>query len=111
MTEIATDARRRQGYADVFLVTPANGIVDTYGTLAYETKLDDAGPLTGFMAAATYHDFEADRGGASFGSEIDLEVMGRFGPHWSARVKFADYDGDGAFADRQKLWLTVEFTY
>lgn len=109
-TPLAT-LHKFQGYADVFLVTPANGIVDTYGTLAYETKLDDAGPLTGFMAAATYHDFEADRGGASFGSEIDLEVMGRFGPHWSAGVKFADYDGDGAFADRQKLWLTVEFTY
>lgn len=109
-TPLAT-LHKFQGYADVFLTTPANGIVDTYATLSYDTKLEDAGPVTGLTAAVTYHDFEAERTGASNGSETDMELVARFGDNWSAGVKYATYDGDGAFADRDKLWLTVEFKY
>ena len=111
-TPLAT-LHKFQGYADVFLVTPANGIVDVYGTLGYETKLADTGPLTGVMAAVTYHDFEAERGSADLGSEWDVEVTAKFGDHWAASVKYADYDGfgAGAFADRNKLWLSVDLTY
>lgn len=109
-TPLAT-LHRFQGYADVFLNTPANGIVDTYGTLAYETKLQDFGPVTGVMAAVTYHEYDAERGNASFGSETDIEFVARFGDHWSAGIKYATYDGDGGFADRDKLWLSVDMTY
>jgi len=111
-TPLAT-LHKFQGYADVFLVTPQNGIVDVYGTLGYETKLADTGPLTGVVAALTYHDFEAERGSADLGSEWDVEVTAKFGDHWAASVKYADYDGFGtlANADRNKLWLTAEFTY
>ncbi|MCE9523900.1 MAG: alginate export family protein [Alphaproteobacteria bacterium] len=109
-TPLAT-LHKFQGYADVFLVTPPNGIVDTYGTLAYETKLEDMGPVTGALAAVTYHDFQAERGSASFGSETDIELVARLGDHWSAGIKYADYNGDGAFADRDKLWLSVDVTY
>ena len=109
-TPLAT-LHKFQGYADVFLVTPANGIVDTYGTLGYETKIDGADPLTGLSAAVTYHDFEAERGGADLGSEVDVELAAKFGDHWSAGVKYADFEGVPGFADRNKLWLTVEFTY
>lgn len=110
-TPLAT-LHKFQGYADVFLVTPANGIVDTYGTLAYETKVD-CEPLTSIMAGVTYHDFEAERGGAGLGDEIDVELTAKFGDHWAASVKYADYDGfgTGAFADRNKLWIAVDFTY
>lgn len=111
-TPLAT-LHKFQGYADVFLVTPVNGIVDLYGTLGYETKFSDAGPLTGVSAALTYHDFEAERGGGDLGSEWDIEATAKFGDHWAASVKYADYDGfgTGANADRNKLWLTAEFTY
>lgn len=111
-TPLAT-LHKFQGFADVFLVTPANGIVDVYGTLGYETKVADAGPLTSVTAVVTYHDFDAERGGADLGSEWDFEVAGKFGDHWSASVKYADYDGfgAGALADRNKLWLSAEFTY
>lgn len=111
-TPLAT-LHKFQGFADVFLVTPANGIVDVYGTLGYETKIENAEPLTSVMAAVTYHDFEAERGGADLGDEIDIELTAKFGDHWAASVKYADYDGfgTGAFADRQKLWLSVDFSY
>lgn len=109
-TPLAT-LHKFQGHADVFLTTPANGIVDKYATLSYDTKLEDAGPVTGLTAAVTYHDYEADRGSASYGSETDVELVARMGDHWSTGVKYAMYEGDGAFADRDKLWLTVEFKY
>lgn len=111
-TPLAT-LHKFQGYADVFLVTPPAGITDVYGTLAYETKLDGMDPLTGVMVAVTYHDFEAEQGGASLGSEVDVELVARFGDHWSASVKYADYDGvpGPTTADRSKLWLAVDFTY
>jgi hypothetical protein len=111
-TPLAT-LHKFQGYADVFLVTPANGIVDVYGTVGYETKVAEAEPLTSLMAAVTYHDFEAERGSGDLGSEVDIELLAKFGDHWSAGIKYADYDGfgTGAFADRDKLWLSAEFTY
>lgn len=109
-TPLAT-LHRFQGYADVFLNTPANGIVDRYGTLAYETKLEDYEPVTGAMAAVTYHEFDAERGSASFGSETDVELVARFGDHWSAGIKYATYDGDSGFADRDKVWLSIDVTY
>lgn len=116
-TPLAT-LHKFQGYADVFLVTPANGIVDAYGTLAYETKINNADPLTGVMAALTYHDYETERGSASLGSETDIELVARFGEHWSAGIKYADYDGAPSApaicttcADRQKLWLSIDFNY
>lgn len=109
-TPLAT-LHKFQGYADVFLTTPANGIVDQYATFSYDTKVDDAGPITGLTAAVTYHEFEAERTNASYGSETDIELVARMGDHWSTGVKYAMYDGDSAFADRDKLWLTVEFKY
>jgi hypothetical protein len=116
-TPLAT-LHKFQGHADVFLVTPTNGITGRYGTLGYETKLDGMDPLTGVMAAITYHDFEAERGGASLGAETDFELVARFGGHWSAGIKCADYDGIPSTpgvcttcAGRSKLWLSVDFAY
>jgi hypothetical protein len=101
-----------QGYADVFLNTPSNGIVDVYGKVGYEQKLSEPfGPITGFTAAAWYHDFDAERGGQSLGSEIDLEAAAKFGDHFTVGAKYADYDGDGGFAGRQKIWLYVDAIY
>ncbi len=109
-TPLAT-LHKFQGYADVFLTTPANGIVDAYGTLGYETKVDNWEPITGVTAAVTYHDFSAERGGASFGTETDAELAVKFGDHWSAGITYADFNGDSGFGDRNKLWLSVDFTY
>lgn len=109
-TPLAT-LHKFQGYADAFLVTPANGIVDKYVTLGYETKLTESGPISGVSAGITYHDFSAERGGSDLGSEMDYEVTAKIGDHWSAGVKYADYEGVPGVADRDKLWLTVEFNY
>lgn len=109
-TPLAT-LHKFQGYADVFLTTPGNGIVDTYATLGYETKLEGTAPFTGLTAAVTWHAFDAERGNTSFGNEMDYEISGKMGDHWSIGVKYADYQGDSAVADRDKLWLSVDFSY
>lgn len=108
-TPLAT-LHKFQGYADVFLTTPANGVDDTYGRIGYDTKLD-WGRVTGFSAALWYHDFEAERINRSYGSEINIEASLKLGPKVTVSTKYADYDGDGAFADRQKFWLSLEYSY
>lgn len=101
-----------QGFADVFLNTPANGIVDLYAGPSYEATLDaPIGPVTGFFAALTVHDFKTELGRQPLGSEVDAEVTARLGDHFSVGAKYADYDGDGGFASRRKLWLQLDVTY
>lgn len=108
-TPLAT-LHKFQGYADAFLTTPANGVVDTYGKLGHDAKLS-AGPVTGLSAAIWYHDFQAERGGAKQGTEWDAELAVKFGPAITAGLKYADFDGRGALADRQKIWLSVEYQH
>ena len=110
-TPLAT-LHKFQGYADAFLTTPANGIVDVYGKVGYETKFDQpVGPITGVMAAAWYHGFEAERGSQSFGEEFNLEAVARLGEHFSIGSKYANYDGDGGVFGREKIWLHVDAIY
>lgn len=96
------------GFADVFLNTPANGLEDTYVTAAYVTK--KAGPADKLKLAASYHDFSADTGGSRHGSEIDLVASAQFG-RFTALAKFADYQADEYAGDRQKLWLSIEWAF
>jgi hypothetical protein len=101
-----------QGFADVFVNTPANGIVDVYVGTGYETTFDaPVGPMTGVFAALTLHDFKNELGRQDLGGEFDAEATARFGDHFSVGVKYADYDGDGGFAGRQKLWLQIDCAY
>jgi len=109
-TPLAT-LHKFQGYADVFLVTPANGLADRYARLSWQTKLEDFDPALGLSVAAWYHDFEAARGGVSLGSEIDIEAAFRVNPNLALGIKYANFDGDGVFADRDKFWLSMELHY
>jgi hypothetical protein len=100
------------GWADVFLTTPANGLRDLYGfaqvTLPWEIPL-----------RFVYHKFDADTGGADFGQEFDVIVSKKFGKYWGATLKYAYYLGEDAAppslaqndVDVQKCWAQVEFNY
>ena len=52
------------GWADLFLTTPATGLKDTY--------LSAGTAVIGVKLGAIYHDFRADSGNAKFGTEWDL---------------------------------------
>ena len=98
-----------QGWADVFLTTPADGIRDLNGSVSWTDETLSVGrslTLTG-----RYHDFASDGGDTDFGSEFDAVANWRIDQRWAVEAKAAFFDGDDPrFADRNKIWLAVEFS-
>ena len=96
-----------QGWADVFLTTPAQGIDDAY--------LGATVPLAGGSLQAWYHEFSPERGGGRYGDEVDLSyahpVPGLEGV--AGLVKLARYRSDdpARTVDTDKLWLQLQYTY
>lgn len=91
------------GWADKFLTTPVNGLVDNSVKVA--TK------IAGNKLLAVYHDYSADKGGDHYGSEVNVLLARKFGKNYTAGVKYATYDADTYLTDTSKLWVwgTVKF--
>ncbi|MDP2745635.1 hypothetical protein [Pseudomonas sp.] len=94
-----------QGWADMFLMTPAGGVKDAYAGIS--------APLFGGTLQAWYHDFRAEVGSSQYGEEINLSyahpipgVKGLVG-----LVKYASYDADDFAVDTDKAWLQVQYSY
>lgn len=90
------------GWADLFLTTPAAGLRDYSIGAAY--KFVGVKALPGLNAAVTWHSFESDFGGADYGSEWDASVgfkLGKVG----LLAKYASYRADGFGTDTDKVWL------
>lgn len=94
-----------QGWADIFLMTPAGGVKDAYAGVT--------APLLGGSLQAWYHDFRAEEGSSQYGEEINLSyahpipgVKGLVG-----LVKYASYDADDFAVDTDKAWLQVQYSY
>lgn len=98
-----------QGWADVFLTTPANGIADLYVKGSY---IFDAAPIVPKITATIlYHDFAAQRGSTHFGSEWDAQIEAAIDAHVTAGVKYAAFQGATGFADKNVGWLYVGYRY
>jgi hypothetical protein len=97
-----------QGWADVFLTTPPDGVRDLYAGVSYSaTPWSEAQPVT---FAVTYHDFADDGGATDFGSEWDASARFTVNEHVAMEAKTALFDGEDArFADRNKFWLALEY--
>ena len=106
-TPLAT-LHKFNGWADIFLTTPAGGLEDLSATVSYKPGAD--GPLKGVKFDAIYHDFSAESGG-DYGTELDLQVSKKFMEHYYLALKFADYNADGFAVDTQKLWFTFGAKY
>ncbi len=106
-TPLAT-LHKFQGFADVFLTTPASGIIDTYGKLGVAKNIA-LGAVSGVALSGWYHDFANPHGG-SLGSEFDLDATAKFGPHVSTSLTYANYDGVKGYASRDRIWFTVEMS-
>ena len=107
-----------QGWADRFLTTPADGVVDVYGTLAVK--------IAGANLALIYHDFNADHGDYDYGSEWNVQLTRPIREHYTLGIKYARYEAAGnatnlarngaASAGKQaydltKLWLWAELKF
>ncbi len=104
------------GWADMFLATPTQGLRDLY--VSAETK------LAGIAFGAAYHAYRADKTTAvlssdDLGSEWNLVASKAFGKNYVVGVKFAKYEADGtpattfgaANVDTRKAWLWGEVKF
>ena len=96
-----------QGWADVFLTTPANGIDDRYVRASYGF----APPAVADRITATlvYHDFRAERLSTHYGDEWDAQLEALVTPNVTVGAKYADFDGDVAFPDKTIFWLYASY--
>lgn len=93
------------GWADVFLTTPARGLTDV------NLKAGATIPVGGrkLRLAAAVHDFSDADSGRGYGGEIDASASLPLTPNLSFELKAARFKGDTpAFADRSKVWVTLE---
>jgi len=96
------------GWADLFLTTPATGLQDIYGGVTY--KLPKVKALPGLNAAFAYHRFESDTGSTHFGDEWDASVGFKL-KRFNVLAKYASYNADLFSVDTKKFWLQLEFAY
>lgn len=101
------------GWADLFLTTPKDGIDDLHAKLAYICK--DAFGIATLSPQIIYHAFTADRTKADIGHEWDLALTAAFDNHFSVDASYADYQGAGVgrggFKDKTITWLTASYKY
>jgi len=91
------------GWADMFLTTPAGGLEDLY--------LKAVATLPrGWSLAAWYHIYE-DTLGDDLGKEFDLSVSWKINKQFTVLAKAADFSGEGTQRDMRKFWLQAEFAY
>jgi hypothetical protein len=101
-TPLAT-LHKFNGAADQFLLTPPDGLVDLWATAS--------GKVGALSWVVALHDFEADAGSASYGSELDAELTWK--SRWSQLfgVKYASYDADSFSTDTDKLWIFTTYRF
>ena len=90
------------GWADTFLSTPADGLIDSY--------VNVSGIYAGVKLMAVYHDFKADSGGADYGTETDLLAAKKIGKY-TLLAKYASYSADTHATDTQKMWLMGQASF
>lgn len=110
-TPLAT-LHKFNGTADMFLVTPTGGLIDTYATVGY-------GAAGLGKALATYHTFKTDvaMGGKSdLGHELDLQysnaIPGVKGLNGLLKAAFYTAgDVTGYTKDKDILWIELDYKF
>ncbi|MEM8936357.1 MAG: hypothetical protein AAGC77_08120 [Pseudomonadota bacterium] len=94
------------GWADVFLATPATGIEDLYGDISYTKK--SLGPLDLLKVGVVYHSYSSESTSADYGSEVGVVGVAKM-KKFTVLTKYTNYDSDGFATDRSKFWLQLDF--
>ena len=101
------------GWADMFLTTPVNGIDDFYLKGGY--TIPGFLEMKSLAATLAYHDFTTDRTHVGIGSEWDASLELAVDRHTSFLVGAAAYSGAGiglgGFADKTITWLQAAYNY
>jgi len=95
------------GWADMFLTTPDHGLEDLSFSISHK--------YAGVLVKATYHDYEAESGGRStgsnYGDEWNIAVKTKLGKHYSVLAKYASYSADDYKDDMDKFWIQAGFKF
>jgi hypothetical protein len=105
-TPLAT-LHKFNGWADMFLNTPAAGLEDAY--VAVARKFEKVKALPGLNAAFAFHRFDSDEGDVDYGTEWDASAGFRLG-RVAVLAKYADYSAREFGTNTRKLWLQAEWT-
>ena len=99
-----------QGWADVFLITPRDGLRDVSATASYAVAHPPVG-RSGVLTAS-WREFHDGDGSARYGSELDLSARLVLDPRWAIELKGAHFDGAvAAFPDRDKVWAALDYRF
>lgn len=103
-TPLAT-LHAHNGWADVFLATPAQGLTDTY--------LKAGATLPGKVnLLAFYHFFGTEDGPSQIGREFDVMATYKVNQQLGFTAKCAKFWSDEAgYADRTKVWLQADYAF
>jgi hypothetical protein len=94
------------GFADQFQSTPDEGLNDR--RIGIETDVQLSQVDFPIHLSATYHWFSSDAGSLTFGRELDLDVMANVNDHFSAGLRYADFNPSDVFrnANRFMAWVS-----
>jgi hypothetical protein len=93
------------GWADLFLGTPAAGLEDVYVSAT-------TSPVKGLSLTAMYHWFEAEATSADYGTELDFVASYAINKQFTVLAKYASFDTkSAAFRDTDKVTFEVTFAY
>jgi hypothetical protein len=102
------------GWADMFLTTPANGLKDFYMKAAYTVPADFVAAKA-LNLAVVWHDYRTDTRNQGIGSEWDLQAELVMDASLSFMAKYASYEGAGAafggFPNKSIFWLQTAYRY
>jgi len=96
----------QNGWADKFLGTPDDGLVDVNGMIGYKAK--------GFgVAKIVYHDFSSDRGNTDYGTETDVLYKNKISAvkGLTGMLKAAFYNADTHSVDTTKYWVMLDYKF
>ena len=96
------------GWADLFLTTPAAGLEDAHVTLS--RQLAPVKLLRTLDATIAFHQFDSAAGDAEYGTEWNASLGFKLGKT-AVLVKYADYDAKDFGTDTRKLWLQAEWAF
>lgn len=92
-----------QGFTDLFLTTPADGLRDHFVKLSH--------PVGDMQLAVGYHYFSADTNSRQYGEEWNLTLSHQFAQGIAAQLKLADYRAKHFAVDTTKAWLMLSYNF
>ncbi|MEE9502994.1 MAG: alginate export family protein [Candidatus Aminicenantaceae bacterium] len=95
------------GWADKFITTPDNGLVDKYIHLGYPVDIMGRS----LVLKASFHSFNSDSGSIKYGSEIDLLVQMDIWEDFNVLVKYAGYNAKDYATNTHKFWIALRYWF